>query len=231
MNEVLSKNNYRKLLIENDVTVINKKEEVTFVADNKEKEEVVDFFLRNHRVNVMKVGLKDYTFTSASAYIDNYNKNLVNLISDASMELGTSTNISLKIKAIKKFYNDRLYSLYKSNASKVRIVVGYNTSKYIVLFDKLLIEVLNNKLDLSFIYEYISSLTKGDKLEIKYKETYWFPLEPDRTRGYSNMPYITGLTKVVEFDNILLPYMERLVNEYNSELNKFNTLQFKLKEF
>ena len=158
MNEVLSKNNYRKLLVENDVTVINKKEEVTFNADNKEKEEVVDFFLRNHRVNVMKVGLKDYTFTSASACIDNYNKNLVNLISDASMELGTSTNISLKIKAIKKFYNDRLYSLYKSNANKVRIVVGYNTSKYITLFDKLLIEVLNNKLDLSFIYEYISSL-------------------------------------------------------------------------
>ena len=109
--------------------------------------------------------------------------------------------------------------------------MGYNTSKYITLFDKLLIEVLNNKLDLSFIYEYISSLTKGDKLEIKYKETYWFPLEPDRTRGYSNMPYITGLTKEVEFDNILLPYMERLVNEYNSELNKFNKLQFKLKEF
>ena len=143
MNEVLSKNNYRKLLVENDVTVINKKEEVTFNADNKEKEEVVDFFLRNHRVNVMKVGLKDYTFTSVSACIDNYNKNLVNLISDASMELGTSTNISLKIKAIKKFYNDRLYSLYKSNASKVRIVMGYNTSKYIILFDKLLIEVLN----------------------------------------------------------------------------------------
>ena len=44
MNEVLSKNNYRKLLVENDVTVINKKEEVTFNADNKEKEEVVDFF-------------------------------------------------------------------------------------------------------------------------------------------------------------------------------------------
>ena len=55
MNEVLSKNNYRKLLVENDVTVINKKEEVTFNADNKEKEEVVDFFLRNHRVNVMTV--------------------------------------------------------------------------------------------------------------------------------------------------------------------------------
>lgn len=65
------------------------------------------------------------------------------------MELGTSTNISLKIKAIKKFYNDRLYSLYKSNANKVRIIMGYNTSKYITLFDKLLIEVLNNKLDLS----------------------------------------------------------------------------------
>ena len=45
------------------------------------------------------------------------------------------------------------------------------------------------------------------------------------------MPYITGLTKEVEFDNILLPYMERLVDEYNSELNKFNKLQFKLKEF
>ena len=231
MNEVLSKNNYRKLLVENEVTVFNNEEEVTFNADNKEKEEVVDFFLRNHRVNVMKVGTKGYTFTSASACIDKNNKNFADIISDSSMKLGTSTNISLKIKAIKKFYNDRLYSLYKSNASKVRIVMGYNTSKYIVLFDKLLIEVLNNKLDLSFIYEYISSLTKGDKLEIKYKETYWFPLEPDRTRGYSSMPYITGLRKEVEFDNILLPYMERLVNEYNSELNKFNTLQFKLKEF
>ena len=32
MNEVLSKNNYRKLLVEDDVTVINKKEEVTFNA-------------------------------------------------------------------------------------------------------------------------------------------------------------------------------------------------------
>ena len=37
MNEVLSKNNYRKLLIENYVTVINKKEEVTFNAENQEE--------------------------------------------------------------------------------------------------------------------------------------------------------------------------------------------------
>ena len=230
MKDIISKNWFDELYINEGISVIKGYDEEFFISSDEEKDEVVEFYLKNHVINCVKL-CKDRVSFNTSRVVSKNQEKYAFVLNDARLKLGYKSNFSLKVKAFKKFYFDRMNYLYNRSEEVIRIVVGSDSSKVIKMYDKVLLEIFSNKYDIRFIKDYIMSLTNDCKLEIKYRDIYWFPLEPNRTRGYDKMPYITGLKKEIEFDNLLLPVITKIVNSYNEEYNKYNSLQYKLDLF
>lgn len=230
MREVISNNNFDMLSIDKDITVVRGYEEVSFSSTDKEKDEVLDFYLRDHHINNVKCNKNGISFNS-SRIIASKNVRLGNIVNDSRLELGYKSDMSLMSKAFKKFFNDRANYIYKNEFNSIRIIESNDSCRYLSFENNLFIEIFDNEIDLDFIWNYIRSLTKGEELSIKYRSVYWFPNEPDRRRGYDCIPYISGLKKEVVFDNILMPFIRCIVSDYNKELNEFDVLQLKLKNF
>ena len=210
----LSKNVYKDILLEDKVIVRDFNMNLE-VESESNKFSVCEYFLRNHVIKkfytLSKLGLMVFSSDTCSISVSTSNKELISLL-------------------INKYYSDRDKFLGENSFDSYKFIIG-DEEKYEVNNGVLTLEVMNNSSEREYLSNLIYSLLDGEELYIGYKDGYWFPLEPNRYRGYDKVPYIVNNSKYIEFDNCLTSLVSNVLDKYNKSVEDNNKLQLKIKGF